>query len=157
MSLDYRRPRTLIVTIAFIVAVVLVGQLIGLSAAPDAWYTALEKPPFNPPNWLLPPVWITLYVLIAIAGARTFLRNPISPAMALWVGQMLLNWVWTPVWFGLHQLWPAFAILLAMFACIIGFIAVSWSRDRAAALMFVPYALCVMFAGSLNLSIAILN
>ncbi|MDO8360528.1 MAG: TspO/MBR family protein, partial [Devosia sp.] len=124
---------------------------------PDAWYQALAKPPFNPPNWVFAPVWFVLYVMIGIAGARTFIRRPAGTPMVLWVLQMLLNWAWAPVWFSLHLLWPAFAIIVAILALIVGFIATSWKADRVSALLFVPYAAWVAFASTLNLSIALLN
>ena len=157
IALDYRNPRTIIVTLLFIGIMVGVGAVIGTQTAPDAWYTALEKPPFNPPNWLFAPVWFTLYVLIGIVGARTFLRDATSPAMFCWVGQMLLNWAWSPTWFSLHLLWPAFAIIIAILALIVAFIAVTWKSDRPSAVLFLPYAAWVAFASTLNLSIALLN
>lgn len=156
-AIDYRSPRTLVVTVIFIALVVTVGSVIGINTGPDTWYTALEKPPFNPPNWLFAPVWFTLYVLIGIAGARSYLRDASSPSTFLWGGQMLLNWAWTPTWFTLHLLWPAFAIIAAIFALIIAFIVVNWKKDRVSALLFVPYAMWVGFASVLNLSIALLN
>ena len=156
-AIDYRTPRTLIVTFVFIAIVATVGGVIGINTGPDAWYAALQKPPFNPPNWVFAPVWFTLYVLIGISGARTYLRNAGGAAMFLWVGQMLLNWAWSPTWFTLHLLWPAFAIIAAIFALIVVYIIYNWNRDRVASLLFVPYAMWVGFASTLNLSIAILN
>jgi len=156
-AIDYRTPRALIVTVVFIAIVVTVGALIGINTGPDAWYATLQKPPFNPPNWLFAPVWFTLYVLIGIAGARAYLRNAGGTAMFLWIGQMALNWAWSPSWFTLHLLWPAFAIIAAIFALIVAFIVNNWNKDRVSALLFVPYALWVGFASMLNLSIALLN
>jgi tryptophan-rich sensory protein len=156
-ALDLRRPRSLVTLVVFLLLVVGVGGLIGVGTAPDAWYEALQKPPFNPPNWLFGPVWFALYVLIAIAGWRSWRRDPRGLPMALWGGQMLLNWAWSPVWFTLHLLWPALAIIVAMLVLIVAFIGVSWGRDRVAAWLFVPYAAWVAFATLLNLSIAMLN
>src|SRR5690606_19261983 len=99
----------------------------------------------------------TLYVLIAVAGWRTFMAGPTSPAMQLWFGQMALNWLWTPVWFSRHLLWPALAVIVALDALVIAFIADRWSRDRLSAWLFVPCAAWVLFASLLNLSIAVLN
>ncbi|MEO6013946.1 MAG: TspO/MBR family protein [Devosia sp.] len=141
----------------FIAIVVGVGAVIGISSSPDGWYQALTKPPFNPPNWIFAPVWFALYVLIGIAGARTYLRDASSAPFFLWVLQMVLNWAWSPTWFTLHLLWPAFAIIIAILALIVAFIVVNWKTDRTSALLFVPYAAWVAFASSLNFSIAILN
>ena len=157
MALNYRRPRTLWVTALFIVVVVVVGGVVGISSAPGTWYQSLAKPPFNPPNWIFAPVWFSLYVLIGIAGARTFLRDASSAPMFAWILQMVLNWAWSPTWFTLHLLWPAFALIIAILALIITFIVMTWKRDPVSAWLFVPYALWVAFASSLNLSIAILN
>ena len=152
-----RAPRAVVLLLLFLGVVIGVGAAIGASTAPGEWYASLAKPPFNPPNGLFAPVWFTLYVLIALAGWRTFLRDARGTSMKLWLGQMALNWLWSPVWFGLHLLWPAFAIIVAMLALILAFIARSWNEDRITAWLFVPYAAWVAFAAVLNLSIAVLN
>jgi tryptophan-rich sensory protein len=156
-ALDYRSPRTWVITAAFIVVVVAIGGFIGISAAPDAWYQSLVKAPWNPPNWVFAPAWFTLYVLIGIAGARTFMEDAGSPRMTLWALQMVLNFAWSPTWFSLHQVWGALVLIVAILLLIVAFIAISWKKDRVAAGLFVPYALWVAFATSLNLSIAVLN
>ncbi|MDR3472086.1 MAG: tryptophan-rich sensory protein [Devosia sp.] len=156
-SSDFRNPRALGLLAAFILVVILVGGLVGVSNTPDVWYQGLRKPPFNPPNWVFAPVWLALYVLIAIAGWRTFLSEPWGARMGLWCGQMVLNWAWSPVWFSLHWLWPAFAIILAIVLLILAFIVASWPRDRLAAWLFVPYASWVAFAATLNFAVALLN
>jgi benzodiazapine receptor len=156
-STAYRTPRALALLLLFIAVVVGVGVLIGFANLPGDWYRALAKPPFNPPNWLFGPVWTILYVLIAIAGWRTFLRDRSGMAMWIWVGQQALNWSWSPVFFTLHALWPAFGIILLLWLAIAAFVVASWKADRIAAWLFLPYLLWVSFAGLLNLSIAILN
>jgi len=154
---NYRTPRALALLVGFLVLVIGVGGVIGVANVPGSWYQGLQKPFFNPPNWVFAPAWFTLYVLIGIAGWRTFLDEPVSGRMALWVGQMALNWMWSPVWFGLHALWPALAIIVSILVLILAFIATSWRRDAVSAWLFVPYALWVGYASTLNLSIALLN
>lgn len=154
-SLKPRRSWPLLVL--FLAVVIGVGFAIGFTNMPGEWYANLNKPPFNPPNWIFGPVWTALYILIAIAGWRTFTGARDSLGMKLWVGQMGLNWLWTPLWFGAHLVWPAFAVIALMDIAIIWFIVERWNRDRPAALMFLPYAAWVSFAGVLNLSIGILN
>ncbi|WP_055048504.1 TspO/MBR family protein [Devosia sp. A16] len=154
---DLKTPRALLLLAVFLVVVIGVGAVIGISTAPGDWYAGLAKPPFNPPNWVFGPVWFALYVLIAIAGWRTFLSEPGGTGMKLWYAQMGLNWLWSPVWFSLHLLWPAFAVIIAILALILAFIANRWTRDRVSALLFVPYAAWVGFASLLNLAIATLN
>ena len=70
---NYRTPRALGLLAVFLLVVIVAGGFIGVANLPDGWYQALAKPPFNPPNWVFGPVWFALYVLIAIAGWRTFL------------------------------------------------------------------------------------
>lgn len=75
----------------------------GLST-PGAWYAGLAKPFFNPPAWLFGPVWTVLYMLIAVAGWRVWQREYTGWPMKLWWTQMALNFLWTPVYFGAHQI-----------------------------------------------------
>jgi tryptophan-rich sensory protein len=70
--------------IPFLVIVVGGGLLIGATNLPGAWYAGLAKPSFTPPAWLFAPAWTILYVLMAIAGWRTFQRSPRSLAMGFW-------------------------------------------------------------------------
>ena len=152
-----RQPRSLLMLAAFLVLVVGIGAFIGTQTAPGLWYAGLEKPPFNPPNWVFGPVWFILYVLIAIAGWRTALASPRSLGMGLWVVQMLLNWVWSPAFFAAENLWLGLAVIVPMLAAILAFIVERWNRDRVSALLFIPYAAWVAFATLLNASLALLN
>ena len=153
----YRTPRAWLLLAAFLIVVFGVGGAIGVATVPAEWYQSLVKPPFNPPNWVFGPVWGVLYIAIAVAGWRTFLRQPTGTAMKLWGAQMLLNWLWSPTWFTLHLIWPAFVVIAAIFVLILAFVRTSWRDDRTSAWLFVPYAAWVGFASILNLSIAILN
>ncbi|MCF1742076.1 TspO/MBR family protein [Paradevosia shaoguanensis] len=154
---DYRSPRSIVTLVAFLVVVIGVGALIGIGTAPGEWYAGLNKPPFNPPNWLFGPVWFALYVLIAIAGWRTYMRDSSSSEMKVWYGQMVLNWLWSPVWFALHLLWPAFVVIVAIWALIVAFILLTRRADPVSAWLFAPYLAWVSFASLLNLTIAVLN
>ena len=147
--------RRALIYVVFLLAVVGIGLLIGTVTRPDGWYAALAKPSFNPPNWIFAPVWTVLYVMIAIAGARTWERA--SGGSDLWLAQMALNFAWTPVFFGLHLPGLALAIIIALLIAILAFIASRWHADRVSALLFVPYAAWVAFASVLNAAIATLN
>ncbi len=143
--------------IFFLVLTVGGGLLIGFVTRPGEWYVRLAKPWFTPPNWVFAPAWTLLYVLIAIAGWRTFTRDPLGVPMMLWVVALALNFSWSPIFFRLHRPWPALFVILALLAAIIAFIALSWPRDALAALLFVPYAAWVAFAAILNAAICRLN
>ena len=142
---------------AFIALALGGGLVIGFVARPDGWYAALNKPPFNPPNWVFAPVWSTLYVMIGVAGWLVWQRDWRSRMMATWAAQLALNFIWTPVFFGLHAPAAALAVIVALLIVILAFIARGFSRDRAAALLFAPYAAWVAFASLLNAAIVYLN
>jgi len=154
---DYKTPRPWLTLGVFLIVVIGVGGLIGTQSIPGEWYQNLNKPPFNPPNWVFGPVWFTLYAMIAVAGWRIWMIDAKSTAMKVWFGQMLFNWAWSPIWFIGQMLWPAFAVIVVLLALIIAFIVTARKLDTPAAWLFVPYLAWVGFASLLNLSIAILN
>ena len=141
----------------FLVLVLGGGLAIGYLNLPGAWYAGLAKPPFNPPSWVFPPAWTTLYVLIAMAGARTWGRDRGGWAMRLWWAALVLNFAWSPSVFGAHQLALGMGVIVLLLAAIVAFIATTWRKDRTAALLFVPYAAWVAFASALNAALLALN
>lgn len=157
LSTLQKSPQKYFVLAAFLILVIGAGSVIGIATAPGEWYAGIDKPPFNPPNWIFAPVWTFLYICIAIAGWRTWMRAPESRAMKLWVGQLVLNWLWSPVFFSLHLLWPAALVILSIATLIVWFISEAGKNDRISAILFVPYLAWVSFASLLNISIAVLN
>jgi tryptophan-rich sensory protein len=141
----------------FLLLVVGGGLAIGFLTAPGEWYAGLAKPPFNPPNWVFAPVWTVLYVLIAVAGWRTFERDRSSWPMKLWWAQLVLNFLWSPVFFAAHRIGLALLVILLLLAAILAFLVMSWRQSRVAAWLFAPYAAWVAFAAVLNGSIWLLN
>ncbi|RLQ89370.1 tryptophan-rich sensory protein [Notoacmeibacter ruber] len=133
------------------------GLLIGSQTDTGTWYQSLNKPSFTPPNWLFPVAWTILYVLVGIAGARTFLRAPTSAAMGIWVVQLLLNFAWTPVFFMAHRPSQALIVIGLLLISILAFIILRWTPDRIAAILFLPYAVWVAYATALNATIAVNN
>lgn len=125
-----RTPRGLISAVAFVAIIMAISLGIGYLTAPGEWYENLNKPAFNPPSWVFGPVWTVLYVMIAIAGWRIWRTAPKSAAMPLWVAQMILNWLWSPAFFGAEAPALALAIILAMLVSIALFIAQAWRHDR---------------------------
>ena len=145
------------VLVGFLLLTVGGGLAIGFLTAPGDWYAALAKPAFNPPNWLFGPVWTALYVLIAVAGWRTFVDDRGSWPMRLWWTQLVLNFLWSPVFFAAHRIGLALLVIALLLAAVLAFIVSSWRRDRAAASLFAPYAAWVAFASALNGAIWLLN
>ncbi|MBW3099058.1 tryptophan-rich sensory protein [Pseudohoeflea sp. DP4N28-3] len=132
------------------------GLLIGTVTAPGPWYQQLEKPAFNPPAWVFGPVWTFLYVLIGIAGARVWARDLRSPSR-LWLAQMGLNFLWSPLFFSAHRPDLALLIIVLLLIAIVLFVGATWRRDRASALLFLPYLAWIAFATALNFAIWRLN
>jgi translocator protein len=148
--------RSYAVLILFLIIVLGVGFSIGLTIRPGGWYDALAKPFFTPPNWLFGPAWSLIYILIAIAGWRVVTSEGIhSRTFRLGLVQMLLNWAWTPVFFGLHQIAIGLLVIVALLVAVIAFII--RARDWVARWCFVPYGLWICYAACLNAGILVLN
>lgn len=137
-----------------------IGSLFTYSEIPT-WYAALVKPAISPPNWLFGPVWTTLYVLMGTAAWLVFRANGSSAAkrtaLTVYGIQLILNALWSIIFFGMHALGVAFAELVALWIAI-GTTIVLFARiSRGAAWMLAPYIAWVSFAGSLNLMLWMLN
>lgn len=147
----------LLTLLAFVVVVLGGGTLIGYVTLPGDWYAGLAKPFFNPPNWIFGPVWSVLYILVAIAGWRVWQRDPWGGAMRLWIAQLVLNFLWSPTFFGLQQPGLALLVIVALLGATSGFMVLASRKDGIAAGLFAPYAAWVAFATLLNASIWWLN
>ncbi len=143
--------------IFFLVLTVGGGLFIGFVTRPDEWYVTLSKPWFTPPNIIFGPVWTLLYMMIAIAGWRTFILGSPSELISVWTIALVLNFAWSPVFFRLHSPVAALFVIVAVLAAIFAFIALSWPQDALSALLFGPYAAWVFFATILNAAIWSLN
>jgi translocator protein len=120
------------------------------------WYDSLDKPSWNPPNWLFPVAWTPLYGLIAWSGYRVWKAEPSrarSRALALWGTQLGLNAAWTPIFFGRQSPEAGLAEVGLMLTAIGGYTAEAAKVDRPAAWMMAPYLGWVSFATALNAEI----
>jgi tryptophan-rich sensory protein len=124
------------------------------------WYAGLDKPFFNPPNWLFGPVWTVLYTFIGISLWRIWITETTIAKRGLYrlFGvQILLNTAWSLVFFGTHLVWLALAVIIALLISIILMIVRYKAVSRLASYLLIPYAAWVTFATCLNLGIALLN
>jgi tryptophan-rich sensory protein len=123
------------------------------------WYAELAKPGWTPPNWLFPPVWTVLYLMIGVAGwlVWTTPHESRTLLLVLWSAQLLLNAAWSYIFFGRHQIALGLIDILAMTALIAAFIVIAWPVNRVAAWLFIPYLLWVSYASALNGSIWLKN
>jgi benzodiazapine receptor len=125
------------------------------------WYGGLDKPVFTPPAWVFGPAWTLLYVLMAIAAflvwQEGFDSKAVRFALALYVVQLFLNGLWTPLFFGLKMPGAAFVEILLLWASVLLSQVAFWRVSRPAGLLLLPYLLWTSFAVILNGAIWFLN
>lgn len=138
---------------AIFLATCLSAGATGALFSPGAWYDRLDKPRWTPPDWLFPVAWTTLYLLIAGSAARVAMIPGSGFAMALFALQIALNTLWTPVFFGLHNLRGGMIVIVGLWLSVLSLVVTFGLMDPLAGLMMVPYLVWVTIAGALNLSI----
>lgn len=149
----------LIASFAISYSAALLGGLATTANIPT-WYAALDKPPLNPPNWIFGPVWSLLYTLIAISLYLVWTAETKKPKTKLYIvfgAQMVLNALWSLVFFGLHQTWLAVGVIALLITAIVATIIQFRQCSKLAAYLLLPYLAWVCFATYLTLGISILN
>ena len=152
-------------TFKFIVSVgtcFLVAALGSIVTTPSisTWYAALEKPFFNPPNWIFGPVWSLLYLMMGISLYLVWSKKSTSTvrhAITIFGIQLLVNFLWSFVFFYLHQPLLAFITILVLWSAILYTITIFKPISKPASYLLVPYLLWVSFASILNVFIMLLN
>ena len=153
-----------IIRIAISIAVcLLIATLSGFAtqSSVDTWYATLNKPSFTPPNWLFAPVWTILYILMGIAAgivwARGFYHKWVKTALYHFGFQLLLNGMWSIVFFGFNK--PLWALLISIALIVLVSLTIKWFKvvNDIAAYLLIPYLLWICFATVLNFSIWQLN
>jgi tryptophan-rich sensory protein len=145
----------------------LIPQIIGLtgalftSASIPTWYATLARPELAPPNWVFGPVWTLLFILMGIASFLIFQkgyeRRDVRIALSLYGAQLILNLLWSLLFFGARNPGLAFAEIVILWLVLFLTIKKFWPLSKTSAYLLVPYILWVSFAGYLNYSIWILN
>ena len=150
--------------IAISVAICLIiGFLSGFAtqSSVNDWYLSLNKPSYNPPNWIFGPVWTLLYILMGIAAgivwAKGFYHIWVKTALYNFGFQLLFNALWSVVFFGFKN--PFWALLVILFLLALILVTIKWFNvvSRTAAYLLIPYFLWVCFATLLNYRIWELN
>lgn len=164
--LDYKRTTSVLIPMPKLIASLLlsfsaaaIGSLATTANIPT-WYASLDKPFFNPPNWVFGPVWTILYTLMGISLYLVWTsstKRPRQTAYILFGCQLVLNTLWSLVFFGLHSPEAGLVIILALIASVIYTIKTFRLHSRLAANLLLPYLAWISFAASLNLAIAVLN
>lgn len=148
-----------------LVAIVAVLGTLATTPNVEGWYAVADKPPWTPPDWLFGPVWTLLYLAMAYAAWRVW-NTPGSRArslaLTLYLVQLVLNGIWSPLFFagyplwGSAALWAASVVIVLLAVTIIATIVAFHRVDRAAAYILMPYLAWVLYASTLNIGVAAL-
>ena len=151
------------IALAAIVAIELIGGLSGWlsnSGYGNGWFDGLVKPNFMPPGWAFGVLWPILYALLGVALAM-IIAEPPSPrrqaALTLFAIQMVLNFAWSPIFFGAHDIKLGKIVIFAMAALAAAAAGQFLRLRRAAGLLMGPYLAWLVFAATLNATIDELN
>ena len=154
------KPLAFILNIALTLSI---GALGGWATATSVqtWYPTLNKPSFNPPNWLFAPVWTSLYLLIGIAAYLVWIKRDtithFPRTVAIYLIQLILNLAWSFIFFYLHEIGFALFEILILLVVIIVNALMFYKINKWAGLIFIPYILWVSFASFLTYNIFLLN
>ena len=135
------------------------GSLFTTPAIPT-WYKTLNKPFFNPPNWIFSPVWISLFILMGISLFMVWRRQDhprFKTALIFFFAQLILNVLWSAAFFGLRSPLLGFVDIVLLWVAILLTIQHFLRVSRMAGLLLLPYILWVSFAAVLNFSLWTLN
>ncbi len=146
--------------LAFVLGTLVIGIGASIFTTPniEGWYAGLNKPEFNPPNWIFAPVWTTLYIMMAVAAWRVWKVTGLnSKELKLYGAQLALNFAWSFLFFSAHRVDWAFYDIFALWVLILATSKAFHKRDTVAGLLFLPYLAWVGFAMALNYAILQLN
>lgn len=124
------------------------------------WYAGLDKPSFTPPNWIFAPVWTLLYVMMAVSAWLVWKKRGFGSAALpffFFALQLILNGLWSWIFFGMHLPGAAFAEIVFLWCAILAAMLSFWKVSPFAGGLLLPYLLWVSFAGFLNFAIWRLN
>lgn len=138
-----------------------VGGLSALVSGGMTNYNEFNQPPLSPPGWVFPLAWTILYLLMGYASYRVLTSGAepeqIRKALILYGAQLFLNFLWSPIFFGLQWYLVAFFVLIALWVLIFLTMRAFSEIDEKAGDLLLPYILWVTFAGYLNLGVYFLN
>ncbi|MBX7041782.1 MAG: tryptophan-rich sensory protein [Ignavibacteria bacterium] len=130
-----------------------IGSYFTADAIPG-WYETLNKPEFNPPNWVFGPVWTFLYILMGISLFLVWKEGPgntkVKPAMLMFWVQLGLNILWSVVFFGMRNISGGLLVIILLWVSILFTILRFRKISAVAGTLLVPYILWVTFASALN-------
>ena len=158
LRLDYLRWA--LVTVPAILFLGFLSGRIANSGYGNRWFDALEKPAFMPPGWAFGAAWTILYILMGLALAMIIHARGSRGrgiAILLFLAQLVMNLLWSPLFFRAHQVDNAFVLILLLIATVAATTLLFWRIRPAAGLLLLPYLAWLAFASVLNYEIGRLN
>jgi tryptophan-rich sensory protein len=163
---ENRQPRsTTSLVIGLVISLVICFLAAGIggmatSSSVAGWFAGINKPTWNPPDWIFGPVWTTLYLMMAISAWLVWKQSGFENskfALGWFAFHLLLNIFWSVLFFGLQQPgWAAVEIIILWISIAIT-IGLFYRHSKLAAVLLVPYILWVTFAAFLNFTIWSMN
>ena len=158
--MDFNSIIRLVVSIIACFAAAGIGSLFTFKAIPT-WYASLKKPPYTPPNWAFGPVWTVLYILMAIAvffvWQKGLSTNGVLPAFILFWIQLVLNALWSVIFFGMKSKGGGVITIIVLWLLILASIITSFRVSGWAGAFLIPYIVWVSIASYLNIGVWRLN
>ena len=152
--------RWAVVTVPFLLLLGFTSARLAPAGAENHWYQALVKPVGTPPDWVFPVAWTLIYILMGLALAIVLNARGSrfrGPAIALFAVQLVVNLLWTPLFFGLHKVWPAVAVIALLFVLATATTMLFGRVRSLAGWLMVPYLAWLVYAGLLAYGIAQAN
>lgn len=152
--------KKLLISIALCEFAGIIGSFFTFSSV-STWFPTLTKPVFSPPNWLFGPVWTILYLLMGIALYLVWKRGlgdyHVKFAFWFFIVHLVVNSLWSFVFFGANNITGAFVVILILLGMIIWSMKLFWPINRLAAYLLIPYLTWVSFASVLNYYLMAVN
>ena len=150
-----------IIGILVCLAAGLLGSLVTMPAVEGSWFIHLNKPVFQPPNWLFAPVWTILYILMGAAAGIVYAKSRSTAegktALVLFTVQLVLNILWSFFFFGAQMLLGAAVDIVLLWAVLLATIIMFFKVKPAAGWLMIPYILWVTFATILTITLFVMN
>ena len=149
----------------FLISILLplsLGAIAGMftSQSVPEWYATLNRPSFNPPNWIFGPVWTTLYILMGISFFLIWKQEASkvrNRAILIFLLQLMLNFAWSFIFFYFNMIGLALVEIILLWISIVMMLVVFYKIKPIASYINIPYLLWVTFATVLNASYYFLN
>ena len=143
--------------IFYIIGTIIVGSIFSFLTMNNETFEALIKPPLNPPAIIFPIVWTTLYILMAISLYRVTNISDDKSLKIIYIVQLIVNTLWTFLFFGLNLRLLAFIWLILLIVLVIIMIIKFTKVDKVSLYLLLPYLLWILFEAYLNFGLYILN